>query len=214
MVVPEGHDEDVAASKRGTHLVKTTESLERRCVTEGGLLLVTVLLSDGVAADALNGRVGVLEDGSSLDVETLDLGEAGAGADELSDDSHLLGGVEGHAWAVEVTDAHAVAVEVAAVLIADSAVAVVAVTAADVVGALLETSALAGVGSVGSGDGVGLPDVHLGAAGADVTLTGVGVVLSAVPARNVSLTVDPLDVVGALSVAVSWNLLEAGKGSE
>lgn len=67
---------------------------------------------------------------------------------------------------------------------------------------------------VGGRDGVGLPDVHLGAAGADVTLTGVGVVLSAVPARNVSLTVDPLDVVGALSVAVSWNLLEAGTGSE
>lgn len=207
MVVPEGHDEDVAASKRGTHLVKTTESLERRCVTEGGLLLVTVLLSNRVAADALDGGVGVLEDGSSLDVETLDLGEAGTGADELSDDGHLLGGVEGHAWAVEVTDAHAVAVEVAAVLVANSAVAVVAVTAADVVGALLETSALAGVGSVGSGDGVGLPDVHLGAAGTHLALAGVGVVVGRVPALDVGYTVDELDVVGALGVAVSSSVL-------
>ena len=207
MVVPEGHDEDVAASKRGTHLVETTESLERRCVTEGGLLLVTVLLSDGVAADALNGRVGVLEDGSSLDVETLDLGEAGAGADELSDNSHLLGGVEGHAWAVEVTDAHAVAVEVAAVLVANSAVAVVAVTAAYFVLALLETSALAGMRSVGSGDGVGLPDVHLGAAGTQLALAGVGVVVGRVPALDVGHTVDELDVVGALGVAVTSSVL-------
>ena len=66
---------------------------------------------------------------------------------------------------------------------------------------------------VGGRDGVGLPDVHLGAAGASVTLAGVGVVLSAVPALNVSLSVDPLDVVGALSVAVSWNLLETAMRS-
>jgi hypothetical protein len=32
------------------------------------------------------------------------------------------------------------------------------------------------VGSVGSGDGVGLPDIHLSAAGASLAGTGVGVV--------------------------------------
>jgi hypothetical protein len=210
MVVPEGHDQDVAASKRSTHLVETTNVGEGRSVGKGALLLGAKVVGDGVTGDALDSRVGVLEDGAALDVEALDLRELGAGADELGDNGHLLGAVQSHARAVEVTDTHAVAVEIATVLVAKTTVAVVTVTAAYVVGALLETSALAGMGSVGGGDGVGLPDVHLWAASTDLTLAGVRVVVRRVPALNVGLSVDELDVVGALGVAVSGSILGTG----
>lgn len=109
MVVPEGHDEDVAASKRGAHAVQAAEGLELVLVLEGGLLGLAEGVSDGVAGHARDGGVAVGVDLAVLDVETLDLGESGAGADELGDDSHLLGGVELHAGAVEVGHTHAVA---------------------------------------------------------------------------------------------------------
>lgn len=213
VVVPERHDEDVAAGERCAHGVEAAELGEGVVVAEGGLLLAAEGVGDGVAGCGRDLGLGVLVNLAVLHVEALDLAERGAGADELGHDGHFRLGVELHARAVEALVAHAVAVKVAAILIADALVAVVAVAAVSAC-AGSDTRALAGMRGVGGRDGVGLPDVHLGAAGADVTLTGVGVVLSAVPARNVSLTVDPLDVVGALSVAVSWNLLEAGKGSE
>jgi len=106
---PERHDENVAASKRGSHAVESTEGLERRGVAESSLLSITELISDGVAADALDGGVAVLEYNAVLDVEALDVSERGAGADELRDNGHLLAGVESHARAVEVLDTHAVA---------------------------------------------------------------------------------------------------------
>jgi hypothetical protein len=109
VVVPERHDEDVAAGKRGTHSVEATESLEVGLVTEGSLLLVAELVGDGVSVNGGDAGCGVLVDFATLDVEALDLGEAGAGADELSHDGHLLGGIKGHAGAVEVFRAHAVA---------------------------------------------------------------------------------------------------------
>lgn len=206
MVIPQGHDEDVAASKGSSHTVQATEGLERGSVSENALLGIAELLGDGVASDAGDGRVAVLVDLAVLHVEALDFREGGARADELSDDSHLLLGVELHAGAVEVLDAHAVAVEVAAVLVADAAIAVVTVTAVGA-SAGYETSALARVGSVGSGDGVGLPDVHLSAAGTELAGSTVRVGVRWVPALDVGGAVDPLDVVGALGVAVSSSVL-------
>jgi hypothetical protein len=109
VVVPERHDENVSTGKRSTHSVKTTKLLEVGLVTEGSLLLVAELVGDGVSFDALDAGVGVLEDLTALDVEALDLGQAGAGADELSYNGHLLAGVECHSRAVEVLCAHTVA---------------------------------------------------------------------------------------------------------
>lgn len=209
MVIPERHDQDVAASKRGTHLVEATKVLEGRGIAEDGLLLLAECIGDGVSGDALDSRVGVLEDLSALDVEALDIGELGAGADELGNDSHLLVGVKGSAWAVEVGHAHAVAVEITSILVAETAIAVVTITTGGA-SALLETSTLAGMGSISSGDRVGLPDVHFRAASTNLTLTGVGVVRGRVPANNVGLTVDELDVVGALRIAVTSSVLGTG----
>lgn len=154
-------------------------------------------------------------------VEAFDFADGGAGAEELGDDGHFLVGVDGHSGAVEVGHAHAVAlgfgisdldigiggdvayVEIASVLVADTAIAVVAITAL-ITRALGDAVVLAGMGSVGSGDRVGLPDIHLRAAGAVFAGSGVLVVVGWVPALDVGLTVDELDVVGALGIAVSW----------
>lgn len=101
-------------------------------------------------------------------------------------------------------------VEIAAVLVADTSIAVGAITACHFVGALLKTRTRARVRSVGSGNGVGLPNIHLGAAGTDLTLSSIWVVVRWVPALYVSLAVNPLDVVGALGVAVTSSVLGTG----
>jgi hypothetical protein len=192
----------MAASKRRSHGIQATKVGERRSIAECALLRLTERVGDGVSSDAGDGGLRVLKDLSVLDVEALDLAHARAGADELRDDSHLGLGVESCARSVEVLNAHAVAVEVAAVLVANALVAIGAVAAVDA-GAGYETSALAGVGRVGGGNRVSLPNVHLGAAGAEFARAGVGVVGGRDPAVVVGLAVDPLDVVGALGVAVS-----------
>jgi hypothetical protein len=74
VVVPERHDEDVTAGKRSTHSVEATESLEVGLVTEGSLLLVAELVSNGVSVDGGDAGCGVLVDFAALDVESLDLG--------------------------------------------------------------------------------------------------------------------------------------------
>ena len=94
-------------------------------------------------------------------------------------------------------------VEITSVFVAKTAVAVVAISARDVISALLETRALARVRGVGGGDGVGLPDVHLRAAGTDLAGSSVRVGVRWVPALDVGLSVDELDVVGTLTVAVT-----------
>jgi hypothetical protein len=99
----------VAAGKRGSHGVESTEGLEGRGVAEGGLLGIAESIGDGVAGDTLDSGVAVLENNTVLDIEALDVRDFGAGADELSDNGHLLGGIESHARAVEVLDTHAVA---------------------------------------------------------------------------------------------------------
>jgi hypothetical protein len=180
VVVPEGHDKDVAASKRRAHTVEATKGSERVVVAESGLLVLAEAVGDRVAGGAGDGGLGVLVHLAVLDVEALDLGQAGAGADELGDDGHLLLGVEGGAGAVKVLRTHAVAVEVAAILVADTLVC--------------------------GRDAVGLPDVHLSAASASGAGTSVGVIGVGDPAGGVGLAIDPLDVVGALRVTVSWNV--------
>ena len=130
-----------------------------------------------------------------LDVEAADLREgAGGGArvgDELGDDGELGVGVDGLARAVEGRVAHAVGVIVAAVAVAETLVAGGAGVGAAIsarAGGLLGHRAW--VWRVGRGDGVGLPDVHLGAAGTGRAAAGVGVVAGWGPALDVGLVVE------------------------
>jgi hypothetical protein len=63
------------------------------------------------------------------------------------------------------------------------------------------------VRSVSSRDGVSFPNIHLGAACANFACSGVGVALRGVPAFDVGLAIDELDVVRALRVTVSSSVL-------
>ena len=94
-------------------------------------------------------------------------------------------------------------VEVAAVLVANAAVAVVTITAG---GALASNKAkfFARVRCIGRGDGVGLPKIHLSAAGAQLSASRILVVWTRLPALRVGVAVDPLDVMRALRVAVAF----------
>jgi len=94
-------------------------------------------------------------------------------------------------------------VEIAAVLVADGAVAVIAITAVSAL-ASSKTVLAARVRSVGGGDRVGFPDIHLWAASAIFAGSGVDIVGVGCPSVRVGSTVDPLDVVWALSIAVSY----------
>jgi len=115
VVVPERHDQDHGAGEGVAHLGEATLLVEDVLVAEGLLLGVAVALSDGVAGDARDGGFGVGDDDVVLDVEALDLRELAVGAlEELGHDCHLLGGVDGHAGAVESLVALTVRVEVTA----------------------------------------------------------------------------------------------------
>jgi len=63
------------------------------------------------------------------------------------------------------------------------------------------------VRSVGGGDGVGLPDVHLSAAGTHGANTTVGVNVASLPALRVGGTSNELQVTRALAVAVTSSVL-------
>ena len=145
-----------------------------------------------------------------MDVDAADLGQiAGAGVvgrEELRDDGDGLGGVDGHALTEEGGVTHAVGVEVATVLVANTVVAVVAGVTAVITSAsycdesnssplymllknqltsLFRDSAWVGRDSLSLR--VGLPDIHLRAAGTVVSGSRVGVVGVCSPAFTVSL---------------------------
>jgi hypothetical protein len=101
-------------------------------------------------------------------------------------------------------------VEITAILVAKTAIAVVTISAGSSVSAFLETRTLARVRSVGGGDGVGLPDIHLRAASTDLTLSCVRVRIRGVPAFNIGFAVDELDVVGTLRITVTSSVLGTG----
>ena len=163
MIIPEGKDEDHTLSKGSSHVGHTSLLLEGVSVTEGIFLGSAESSVDTVAGNARDGRLRVGDDLSILDVEALDI-HAGAAADELGDDGELGAGVDGLALAVEGRVSHTVGVEIAPVGIARSGVASggVGSSAGITIAHGLATHSTR-VGSIGGGDRVGLPDVHLGA---------------------------------------------------
>ena len=101
MIVPERHYKHVALRQRGSHLVETTLILEGSSVAKCFLLGIAPSIGDRITLVSGDGglRVGVAL--AALHVETLDVGNCGAGADELSDDGNFLVCVDGLAGAVE-----------------------------------------------------------------------------------------------------------------
>lgn len=140
-----------------------------------------------------DGAHGVGDDNTVLDVEPLDLGEgtsvSAVGGEELSDNGEGLGGVDGLVGAVEGSVAHTVGVEVASIGVTEASVSVAGRGSSTtlVTSALSRTaSTRARVRGVGGGNRVGLPEIHLVAAGSVVTGSSVG---------GVGVT-SPADVVG------------------
>jgi hypothetical protein len=211
MVVPDGHDENDTIGKGLVNGGESTDGSEVVLVVEDGLLGSAELVGDRVVGSH-SGDVGlgVLDDYTILDVDTADFLErtsiGSVSSDELGDDGDLLGGIDSLAGSVEVLLTLAVRVEVASILVADTTISVITVTA--VVSEAAVWSILAArVRGVGGGDGVGLPDIHLIAACAVLALSGVGVAGVGAPANGVGLSGDELDVVGALSIAITGSVL-------
>jgi len=63
------------------------------------------------------------------------------------------------------------------------------------------------VRGVRGGERVGLPDIHLRAAGSVLATPRIGIVRRGLPAVKVGLTIDPFDVVRALSIAITSTVL-------
>lgn len=214
VVVPEGEGENHASGERVAHVSESTQRGEGVGVAEDGLLVHAESVGDLVGLGD-SGDVGlrVLVDDTIHDVLAADLREStGGGAirgDELSDDGNLGVSVDGLAGAIEGGVAHAVGVEIASVLVADTLITFSTVTALGTFAAVLAVHG-ADVGSVGSGDGVSLPDIHLIAASAVATRSGVDVVARGSPVQDIGLTVDKLQVVRALGIAVTSSVFGTG----
>ncbi len=134
VVVPETQHQRHAVLKGVTHTREAALRLEGVGIAEEGLLRSAVVLCDGVVVgEAGESGVGVRVDDAVLDVETADLGKLSAGgaivSDELRDDGELGARVDCLSGAIEVGVTLAEGVEVAAVLVANTAVAVVSITA-------------------------------------------------------------------------------------
>ena len=191
VVIPDGHGEDHGGVEGTAEATHSAEGLEVVGVGEGSLLLVAESIGDlvgGVNAIDLALRVG--NGHTVLDVDALDGGEgarlSAVGGDELGDDGDHLGGVHGPADTEEVGVAHAVAVEITSILIADTGVAVISITT---VGSLALDEALtrACVRGVGRRRLVGLPDIHLCAASSVLSAASVDVAVRWSPAVDVGL---------------------------
>ena len=131
-------------------------------------MLGAEVIGDGVEGSVHPGNVDVrvLVRDAVLDVEALDFNERTGGgvvvSDELGDDGHGLGGVEGHAGAEESGVAHTVRVEIASVGVANARVPIGISTFVARAGGWAGNRAR--MRSVRGGDGVGFPEVHLIAA--------------------------------------------------
>lgn len=125
VIIPQRHNKDHTLRHTLAHGVHAAELVEGvDFLVEDLLLGVAPLLGDGVAGHAGDGGLGVLDDFAALDVEALELRELVARAQKLGHDGHLLGGIDRLALAVEVLDTHTIGVEVAAVGVAGSGVAI------------------------------------------------------------------------------------------
>jgi len=201
----------------GAHACKTSVLCEAVGVSKGGLRIRAELLGDRVGGreEAREVDFGVLDDLAVLLVDTTDLGQCTRGrvvvGDELRHDGELLAGVNGHALAVEVLDAQAERIEVAAIGVAETAITIRGIALLTSAALLAATvGSFAGVGSVCRRDRIGFPNIHLRAARAVLTQASVGIIGRWSPPDRVCLSVDELDISGALGVTIARAVLGAG----
>lgn len=180
------------------------------------LLLIAKLLRNRIARDAGNGGLGVLNDLSVLDILAANISERAARTDKLSDNGEFAGGINSLSLAVEILDAHAVGIVVAAVRIAGSGVASARIgTTAGVAGADIEAIVVAGMRSESIRDRVGFPDVHFGATGSAVADSGILVAVRGLPSLRIGLEfvrhgIDSINMLERVLTIPSINLRSRG----
>lgn len=234
MIIPNRQSKNHSLSESITELLHSTLLSIIVGVAERSLGSSAESIGDRVSGSTSNvgSRVGI--DDAILLVFPADLNKIAVRGtvlgDELRDDGELGVGVDRLALAVERGVAHAVAVIITTVLVADTVVAVGVVSALGT-GAAGLASGSARMRGVGGGHVVRFPDVHLVAAGSVTTASGIDVGGGRLPVehvglRNVSilisdmheetrweierdtnLAVNELHVMGALSITISSSVL-------
>jgi hypothetical protein len=189
--VPERHNKNHRGRESIAYAVPATLLREVIDIAKDGLLLGAEVRGERATGVACNLGLRVGNDLAILDIQTGDLRETSVAAlVKLSDDSHLLGGVDVEIGSrtVEGLVALAVGVEITTVGIASTAISVIRVGSTTRVASARVLGELgARVGSEGGGDGVGLPDIHLRAAGAQITNASVNITVRGLPAIRVGL---------------------------
>jgi len=168
--------------------------LEAGGVAESRFLVGAELGGDRVvgSSDSRNVGLGVLDNLSTLDVETSNFAESAGGGvvvgQELSNNSEGLAGIDGETLAIERLVTHAERVEVAAIGIANTAVTRSDSTIISLAASLAVNGAR--VGGEGGGDGVGFPDIQLVAARTVLTCASICIIRGSGPADRVGLSMD------------------------
>ena len=178
------------------------------------------MIRDGIVRR--NSASGLIHNGilnySVLNVKTADFHQISVilpvVGDKLGNDGDRFGTVNGKriVRTPEVLVSQPVRGEICSVLIANAVITVarVVVAARDRILAPLLTRSGARMRREGLGVHVGLPDIELHAAGAVFAFAGIGVVAGRLPVFAVGLSVDELDVVRALGVAVAGSVFRSG----
>lgn len=131
VVVPQTHDQDHSSFHTSAHVCQATVFAEGGGLAKGGDLSSAEVRVDDISADSrdLGRRLG--DDNAVLNVVTSDLGEGTGGgtvvSDELCHNGEGLGGVNGLAGAVEVSNTKTVRVEVTSIRVAGTGVTIGAV---------------------------------------------------------------------------------------
>ena len=156
------------------------------------MVVAEVVRDRVVRVNTRKARLRVLDDDTVLDVQTADFYEIARGRvvrrDELGDDGDLAVGVDSETRSEESLVAHTEGVEVAAVLVAYTVIALVAVTTVGTRTTGLAVDA-ADVRSDRCGHRVRFPNVHLVAAGAVTARTSINIVVGRRPVKGVGLGV-------------------------
>ena len=211
LIIPKRHHQHHTPVQSLSHGLQATLPSEVVDVPKGRLHVRADLVGDRIARHPGQRHVGVRDDFAILHIESADVDEVPiicvALSDELGDNGHLLPGVQLKvlAPAIEVPGTETIGVEITAILVADTIVALLLGVVATVYPlANIDSGEGARVGRVGRGLAIGLPNVHLGAASSPLP-DGRG--MAGVPPHDIGLALHELHIVRALRVAVSGAIL-------
>jgi len=214
VVVPKTQDENDSVLERIAHDLEASALLEGVFVTKECLLVVAELVGDGcVGFEIREFSCRVRDDLAVLDVQADNVDERAiggiVGGIPLSNDSEGFGGINSKATAEEILNTHAIGVEVTSIFVAHTAISVRSITACGTITTGL-TYDSAYVRSVGRSHGVRFPHVHFVATRSIFSSSSVGISGVGLPIENIGLSVNELDIVGALGIAVSSTVGSSG----